>query len=119
MLEGVLKDGLFHFELLVFDSGHLVLLDFVGPVTDELIVGEFVLGRFIPAPQTSEYLVGLGFRVDVLTFLLCWFVLSLTVLGRWCVFGCLFLLGLLLFLLFFLGPITVVFPLVLLLLVLG
>lgn len=119
MLDGVLKNGLLHFELLTFDSRHLILLDFIGPVADELIVGEFMLRGFVPGSQASEHLVGLGFRVDVFAFLLSRFVIFLSILGRWCIFGCLFLLVLLLFLLFLLGPISIVFPLVLLLLVLG
>ena len=81
-------------------------MDFVGAVADELVVGEFVLCRLVPGSQTSEYLIGLGLRVDVFSLRLLLFVLAFAVLSHGCILSYFFLLIFLLFLLFFLGSIS-------------
>jgi hypothetical protein len=65
LLDGLIHQRLLGFELFGFDPGNFVLLDLVGRVALELVVGELLLGRHRPAPQTPEDLVGLGLGMHV------------------------------------------------------
>ena len=106
MLERLIENCFLHFQLLIFHSGHIVFLNLVGTVSDELVVGKFVLSWLIPTSKTPALLIGLCFRMDVFAFLLYLFRTLLAILNYWCLLSYFFFLVLLLFLFFLLSSIS-------------
>lgn len=119
ILQLIFDKGLLHFKLLTLDSGHLILMHFVGRVPLKLIVGKFILHRIVPTSQTPKNIVSLSLRKLLCLVIDCRFGFAL---HSSCVlhsFGRFFLLLVLLFLLLFVVGVGINSLLLLLLLVLG
>jgi hypothetical protein len=68
VLDSFFEDSFPDFKFFRFDSGYFVLLDFIGPVSHELVVWEFLLGGHSPGSQAPEYFIGLGGWMHVYLF---------------------------------------------------